>query len=61
MSLSTGTSGESGKAVEKILAEFNKSWMTYWDAYVALQDQLYEEHKGSPRGILACGHRHPED
>lgn len=26
----------------KIFAEFNKSWMTYWEAYVELQNQLYE-------------------
>lgn len=25
--------------------DFNKSWMTYWDAYVDLQNQLYESIK----------------
>jgi hypothetical protein len=33
--------------IEKIFAEFNKSWMTYWDAYVALQNQLYESIKAA--------------
>jgi hypothetical protein len=36
---STGTSD--GEA-DRIFAEFNKSWMTYWGAYVELQNQLYE-------------------
>lgn len=40
--LDKGTSGEYGKEVGRILAEFNKSWMVYWDAYVELQNQLYE-------------------
>jgi hypothetical protein len=39
-----GVSGEgsSKKEVDRIFAEFNKSWTTYWDAYVELQNQLYE-------------------
>ena len=28
--------------VERIFAEFNESWLSYWDAYVELQNQLYE-------------------
>ncbi|MGA2664247.1 MAG: hypothetical protein ABSF83_04820 [Nitrososphaerales archaeon] len=31
----------------RIFAEFNKSWMTYWDAYVELQNQLYESIKAA--------------
>jgi hypothetical protein len=31
--------------IERIFASFNESWMTYWDAYVALQNQLYESIK----------------
>lgn len=45
--MSIGTTGEIGKEVERILAEFNKSWMTYWDAYVELQNQLYESIKAA--------------
>jgi hypothetical protein len=32
---------------ERIFAEFNKAWMTYWDAYVGLQNQLYESIKAA--------------
>lgn len=32
---------------ERIFAEFNKAWMTYWDAYIALQNQLYESIKAA--------------
>jgi hypothetical protein len=31
--------------IERIFASFNESWMTYWDAYVTLQNQLYESIK----------------
>jgi len=34
--------GGGATKTERIFAEFNKAWMTYWDAYVALQNQLYE-------------------
>jgi hypothetical protein len=37
---------ESQKAQEakfrEIFAAFNEAWMRYWDAYIKLQDQLYE-------------------
>jgi hypothetical protein len=36
--------GKSGE-IEKVFEDFNKSWMTYWDAYVDLQNQLYESIK----------------
>jgi hypothetical protein len=36
-----------GNEVEEIFAEFNRSWMTYWDAYVNLQNQLYESIKAA--------------
>jgi hypothetical protein len=29
----------------KIFESFNEAWMKYWEAYVALQDQLYESLK----------------
>ena len=28
--------------MKEILASFNEAWMKYWDAYIKLQDQLYE-------------------
>ena len=31
--------------IERTFASFNESWMTYWDAYVKLQNQLYESIK----------------
>lgn len=39
--------GGSGQDTEKIFADFNKAWMTYWDAYVELQNQLYESIKAA--------------
>ncbi len=33
--------------VEKIFAEFNESWLKYWDAYVELQNQLYQSMKAA--------------
>jgi hypothetical protein len=43
--LSTESGGKDGTGVEKVFEEFNKSWLTYWDAYVDLQNQLYESIK----------------
>jgi diphthamide synthase subunit DPH2 len=43
--LSTESGGKTGTGVEKVFEDFNKSWMTYWDAYVDLQNQLYESIK----------------
>jgi hypothetical protein len=45
--MSSGTDGGGKSEIEGIFAEFNKSWMTYWDAYVALQNQLYESIKAA--------------
>ncbi len=33
--------------VEKIFAAFNESWLNYWDAYVELQNQLYQSMKAA--------------
>ncbi len=33
--------------VEGIFAAFNESWRVYWDAYVELQNQLYESVKAA--------------
>jgi hypothetical protein len=41
------TGGGAGTETEKIFSEFNKSWMTYWDAYVELQNQLYTSIKAA--------------
>jgi hypothetical protein len=30
-----------------VFDEFNRSWMTYWDAYVVLQNQMYESIKAA--------------
>ncbi len=40
--MSRGANGDGSTEVEKIFEEFNRSWMTYWNAYVELQNQLYE-------------------
>ena len=46
MSVATSGGGiADSKEAERIFTEFNKSWMTYWDAYVELQNQLYESIK----------------
>jgi hypothetical protein len=39
--------GGGNAETERIFAEFNKAWMTYWDAYVELQNQLYESIKAA--------------
>ncbi len=43
--MSTESGGKDGTGVEKVFEEFNKSWLTYWDAYVDLQNRLYESIK----------------
>ena len=45
--MTVDTNSERGKMVEKIFAEFNKSWMNYWAAYVDLQNSLYESVKAA--------------
>jgi hypothetical protein len=37
----SATSGQGGR-VQKMLDEFNVSWLKYWAIYVELQNQLYE-------------------
>src|SRR5271157_6471249 len=36
------TEAERAAELREILASFNKAWTKYWDAYIKLQDQLYE-------------------
>ncbi len=33
--------------VERIFVAFNESWLKYWDAYVELQNQLYQSVKAA--------------
>ncbi len=33
--------------VERVFAAFNESWLNYWDAYVELQNQLYQSVKAA--------------
>lgn len=39
--------GGGSREIEQIFAKFNESWMTYWEAYVELQNQLYESVKAA--------------
>ncbi len=34
--------GQQGNRIQKLLDEFNESWLTYWNSYVELQNQLYD-------------------
>ena len=45
--MTVDTKGEQSKKLEKMFAEFNESWMLYWNAYVELQNQLYESVKAA--------------
>lgn len=38
---------EHGRRIDQIFADFNESWMKYWNAYVELQNQLYESVKAA--------------
>ncbi len=44
--MTAGTSGQT-KKVEEAFAEFDESWMVYWEAYVELQNRLYESVKAA--------------
>ena len=44
--MTASTSGQA-KNVAEAFAEFNESWMVYWEAYVELQNQLYESVKAA--------------
>ena len=43
---STDGNGRAGR-VEEAFDEFNESWMVYWEAYVELQNRLYESVKAA--------------
>ncbi len=36
------STGQQGNRIQKLLDEFNESWLTYWNSYVELQNQLYD-------------------
>ncbi len=43
--MSIGSNAEKNKRIEQTFAEFNESWLVYWNAYIDLQNQLYESLK----------------
>jgi hypothetical protein len=38
---------EKSKRIEQTFDEFNESWLVYWNAYIELQNQLYESLKSA--------------
>lgn len=38
---------DKAQRVEQAFDEFNESWLTYWNAYIDLQNQLYESLKAA--------------
>ena len=42
MRLGLSATGSQGDRVQKMLDEFNDSWLKYWRIYVDLQNQLYD-------------------
>jgi hypothetical protein len=38
---------EKAQRIERAFKEFNESWLTYWNAYIDLQNQLYESVKAA--------------
>ncbi len=38
---------EKSKRIEQTFDEFNESWLVYWNAYIELQNQLYESLKAA--------------
>jgi hypothetical protein len=45
--LSASSDAEKNKRIEQTFDEFNESWLVYWNAYIDLQNQLYESLKAS--------------
>jgi hypothetical protein len=41
--------GEENGRLEKVFADSNEFWMTYWGKYMDLQNQLYESVKAERR------------
>jgi len=45
--LSASSSAEKNRRIEQTFEEFNESWLVYWNAYIELQNQLYESLKAA--------------
>ena len=43
--MSSSSDTEKSKRIEQTFDEFNESWLVYWNAYIELQNQLYESLK----------------
>jgi hypothetical protein len=43
--LSISSDAEKSKRIAQTFDEFNESWLVYWNAYIELQNQLYESLK----------------
>jgi len=45
--LSASSGAEKNRRIEQTFEEFNESWLVYWNAYIELQNQLYESLKAA--------------
>ena len=45
--LSLVSDPDKSKRIQQTFDEFNESWLVYWDAYIDLQNQLYESLKAA--------------
>jgi hypothetical protein len=45
--LSIVSDPDKSKRIQQTFDEFNESWLVYWDAYIDLQNQLYESLKAA--------------
>lgn len=45
--MSVSPDPEKSKRIEQTFDEFNESWLVYWNAYIELQNQLYESLKSA--------------
>ena len=45
--MSASSDAEKSKRIEQTFDEFNESWLVYWNAYIDLQNQLYESLKSA--------------
>ncbi len=45
--MSASSGAEKNRRIEQTFEEFNESWLVYWNAYIELQNQLYESLKAA--------------
>lgn len=45
--LSVTSDPDKSKRIQQTFDEFNESWLVYWDAYIELQNQLYDSLKAA--------------